>query len=160
MKQKSPRNSGFKTSVDLIELSDAFRRHASYKDPLLVQELVKEARQFTTLSTWYDYSESFRHKDLSMKLTVSVMRIASLAVQLKLDEVTLPVSGDPRSPFASFFTHRVLPELQLPVKVSLQSGEYAKDLSHIGRIDKRIKTSLDEGLRGMANIKTDLRCKW
>lgn len=153
-------NPGFSRKIDTIELSDAFRRHASFGQPELVKELVKEARKFAAATTWYHTHETWFHERVIENTTKAVTRMAEMAKKLGADEITLPVSGDRRAMFTNFFNKKILPTLDLPVKVTLQQGEYAKDLTHMGRIDKRIKTAIDEGLRGMADIDQNLRFKW
>jgi len=151
---------GFQKNIDVVELSDAFRRHARFDDAEAVRDLVHEARRFTAFSTWYDPAETFRHRDLTDSMRHSISRMAALAVRLGADEIELPVSGDPRNPVAGFIQRKVLGLDSLPVKVSLQKGEYNKDFSLMGRIDRRIKTPIDQGLRGMADINSNLKMKW
>lgn len=151
---------GFQRTLDTISLSDAFRRHAGYGEPQLVKEMVKEARRFAALATWYDPGEKFRHEDLKKSFTAIVTRMADLGQKLGADNIVLPVSGDPRSLFAQFFEKKILPELKLPVAVSLQKTEYKKDLTHLGKIDRRIKTAIDKGVRGVADIDSNLKYKW
>lgn len=153
-------NPGFLKRIDTLELSDAFRRHAGFDRPKTVAKLVTEARNFAALSTWFDPYEKFRHKELQEKLGKSVERMAQLAVRLGVDEITLPVSGDPRSGFARFFEQKVLPGLDLPVAVTLQKAAYSKDLAQLGPIDLGVKTALDIGIRGVADIDDRIKNKW
>ena len=153
-------NIGLGRTIDVIKLSDAFRRHARYDDRKTVRALVHEAARFSRLSTWYDPQEKFRHAELSEKLSATVQRMADLAVLLGAKGIELPVSGDSRSFFARFFNKKISPVLHLPVTVTLQKKEYKTDLSHLGRIDWRYKTPIDKGVRGMADIKTDLFLRW
>ncbi len=158
--KKTGHNSGFSKKIDTIELSDAFRRHASYGRPDLVKEMVKEARKFAAATTWYHTHETWFHERVTKNVTESVTRMAELAKKLGADELTLPVTGDQRAMFTNFFEKKILPTLDLKVKVTLQQGEYKKDLSHLGRIDFRIKTAIDEGVRGMADIDQNVKYKW
>lgn len=153
-------NPGFLKRLDTLEISDAFRRHAVFDKPEAVRQLVKEARAFAALSTWFDPYETFRHRELIEKMGQSVERMAALAAKLGADEISLPVSGDPRSAFARFFEQKVLPALDLPVTVTLQKTPYAKDLAQLGPIDLKIKTALDIGIRGMADIDDRMKSKW
>ncbi|HYD18880.1 MAG TPA: hypothetical protein VEF76_10415 [Patescibacteria group bacterium] len=151
---------GFQRKIDTIELSDAFRRHAQYPEQALVKEMVKQARHFAAATTWYNPAETWFHKGVTEKITKSVTRMAEIAAKLGADEIALPVTGDARSPFTKFFEQKILPTLDLPVKVTLQKHEYKKDLTKLGRIDRRIKTAIDEGVRGMADIDSNLKYKW
>lgn len=160
MQMTAKNNPGFLKRIDTLELSDAFRRHAAFDNPKAVQDLVKEARAFAALSTWFDPYEKFRHKELREKLAQSVERMADLAVKLGVDEISLPVSGDPRSSFAQFFERDVLPALDLPVTVALQKTPYARDLAQLGPIDLKIQTALDIGIRGVADIDDRMKHKW
>ncbi len=153
-------NIGIGRKINLIKLSDAFRRHAEYDNREIVAALVKEAGKFARISTWFDPGEEFRHKELKQNLGASVQRMADLAAQLGAEKLVLPVSGDPRSSFAEFFNEKVLPRLDLPVKAKLQKKEYNTDLSHLGPIDWRYKTAIDKGVRGMADINHELRATW
>lgn len=154
------KNVGFSKKIDTIELSDAFRRHAAYGRPELVKEMVKEARKFAAAVTWYHTHETWFHERVTKNVTESVTRMAEIAKQLGADELTLPVTSDTRAMFTNFFNKKILPALDLPVKVTLQQGEYTKDLSHLGKIDFRIKTAIDEGLRGLADIDAGLKARW
>jgi hypothetical protein len=158
--ENNEKNIGLGRKINLIKLSDAFRRHAQYDDQKTVAELVREAGKFARLSTWYDPYEKFRHGDLAQSLGKSVRHIAELAEKLGAEKVVLPVSGDPASPFAGFFNKHVLPDLDLPVKATLQKKEYNTDLSELGPVDWRYKTAIDKGVRGMADINHELRATW
>lgn len=154
-------NPGFSKKIDCIELSDAFRRHAGFDEPALVREMVVQARRFAAATTWYHPAETWFHERVLKNTTEAARRMGEIAEKLGVTEITLPVSGDRRALFTKFFHKEVLPALRdLPVKVTLQQGEYAKDLSHLGRIDHRFKTAIDKGLRGMADINDRVKDKW
>lgn len=157
-----PSQPGFKKTLDLIKLSDAFRRHAydCNKDYKVIKELVAESRRFSGFATWYAPTEQFRHKKLSENLQESLTRIAKLAEKLDVDEVQLPITGDRRSSFTEFFNSMVKPANTSSVDIHLQRGTYTENLSTLGKIDRRIKTSIDEGARGLANISTNVLSRW
>ena len=152
-------NIGLGKTINLIKLSDAFRRHAHFDDVETVRELVREASKFGRLSTWYDPHEKFRHADLKEKFGAITTRIAELAEKLGAKSVELPVT-DKYTSFARFFNKQVLPGLDLPVTAKLQNNEYRTDLSALGPIDWRYKTAIDKGVRGMAEIKPKLWMNW
>lgn len=154
------KNIGISRTIDTIKLSDAFRRHAEYGEPQKVAEIVKQARIFAASTTWYYPAETWFHDRVTANVTRSVTRMAEIAASMGAKEIILPVTGDPRSSFTAFFERKILPTLDLPVKVSLQKHEYKKDLTKLGRIDRRIKTAIDNGLRGMADIDSNLKYKW
>lgn len=154
------KNIGISRTIDTIKLSDAFRRHAEYGEPQKVAEIVKQARIFAASTTWYYPAETWFHDRVTANVTRSVTRMAEIAASMGAKEIILPVTGDPRSSFTAFFENKILPTLDLPVKVSLQKHEYKKDLTKLGRIDRRIRTAIDNGLRGMADIDSNLKYKW
>lgn len=154
------KNIGISRTIDTIKLSDAFRRHAEYGEPQKVAEIVKQARIFAASTTWYYPAETWFHDRVTANVTRSVTRMAEIAASMGAKEIILPVTGDPRSSFTAFFERKILPTLDLPVKVSLQKHEYKKDLTKLGRIDRRIKTAIDNGLRGMVDIDSNLKYKW
>ena len=154
------KNIGLGKTIDMIELSDAFRRRAPYTSPEAVHDLVLEGHRFAGLSTWYGPTETFRNRALIGDLGKKVTRMAAQAAALGAESLELPVSGDRRSVFARFFNRHVLPTLDLPVNVSLQTTEYQADLAYLGPIDKRYHTAIDFGLRGMADINSELRASW
>jgi len=159
--KRSAHNAGFSRKIDTVELSDAFRRHASFGQPELVRDMVHEARKFAAATTWYHTHETWFHERVEQNAIKAINRMAEIAAKLGASEIELPVSGDRRAMFTKFFETKIRPQLAgLPVKFTLQQGEYAKDLTHLGRIDKRIKTAIDEGLRGMADIDQNLCFKW
>lgn len=160
MKKDDKKDIGAKRTINTIKLSDAFRRHAEYSQPEKVKEIVKQARIFAASTTWYHPAETWFHAKVTANVTSSVTRMAEIAQQLGAKEIILPVTGDPRSSFTAFFENKILPTLDLPVKVSLQKTEYKTDLTQLGRIDRRIKTAIDEGIRGMADIDSNLKYKW
>ena len=154
---------GFKKkAVDLVELSDAFRRHATYRNPELVAKLVKEARWFAATSTNYDggYPQLGSNDDVDSYLIKCLKRISDIAVQLGIEKITLPVDGDRRSWNARRIQKNVLKDIDLPVRFVLQDTEYNRDLSHVGPINWRFKTALNEGIRGVAKINDRLKMKW
>lgn len=159
-KDTSEKDIGVKRTINTIKLSDAFRRGAEYGEPQKVAEIVKQARIFAASTTWYHPAETWFHARVTENVTKSVTRMAEIAASLGAKEIILPVTGDPRSSFTAFFEKKILPTLDLPVKVSLQKHEYKKDLTHLGRIDRRIRTAIDQGLRGMADIDSNLKYKW
>ena len=160
MKKDDKKDIGAKRTINTIKLSDAFPRHAEYSQPEKVKEIVKQARIFAASTTWYHPAETWFHAKVTANVTSSVTRMAEIAQQLGAKEIILPVTGDPRSSFTAFFENKILPTLDLPVKVSLQKTEYKTDLTKLGRIDRRIKTAIDEGVRGMADIDSKLKYKW
>lgn len=156
-------NIGFTRVIDTVELSDAFRRHAAYDYPALVARLVESARSVAVLSTWYDHSETMMHAELTQKLRTEIRQAALIASRIGTDQLILPVDGHRDSLFARYFKKTVMAEdfaATLPVKVKLQSQEYRRDLSALGPIDPAIKTALDEGVRGVARINSNLKYKW
>ncbi len=149
--------------LDLIELSDIFRRHATLagtQHAPVEAELVEAACRFACLATWYDPYEKFRHQELARQLADCANLIGTLAARIGMEEVELPVSGAPGNPFADFFKQQVEPLLTPGIDLHLQKGVYRQDLSSLGAIDSTVKTVLDQGLRGMADIKDSLKYKW
>jgi hypothetical protein len=153
---------GFKTRLDLVELSDAFRRHAKFDNQDAVRAIVVEARKVAVLSTYYhgEHPDLPENQSNDERIRQEIIRLADLAAKLGADEVVLPHTGDQHSWNARRIQENVLNGLDLPVKMVLQPDEYKRDMSDIGRIDKRIKTALDVGIRGVMDIDQDLRLRW
>ncbi len=152
-------NIGLARVLDAVALSDAFRRHASYDYPAMVAEVVTDARAVSVLLTWFDTPDN----GLIELLRHHVARAAGFAHKLGAEQLILPVDGHRDSLIAQFFRSKVMTPAfaaTLPVKVSLQTSEYKRDLSGLGPIDADIKTALDEGVRGMARIKSTLKYQW
>ena len=150
-----------KSTINLIKLSDAFRRRADMRNDKTATALVKEARKIAALSTWYypEYPTGGMNNEVDRKMKKEITRLAEIAARLKVDEVILPLRGDRRSWIARRVEENVLQDLDLPVKVSLQKEEYDRDLSALGPINRRVKTALDVGLRGVMDI-SDIKYKW
>lgn len=151
-----------KKKTDLVELSDVFRRQASFGDKAAARKLVKAARRVACLSTYYygEYPNSPMNDNADAALTKEVIKLAELAASLKIRAVVLPLSGDRRSWIGRRVRKNVLDGLSLPVKVTLQSGYYKKNMAAFGRINGRIKTALDIGLRGVADIDDRIKNTW
>lgn len=153
---------GLETSLDLLALSDAFRRHAAFPNPDIARQLVEEARKVAVLSTYYytEHADLPENKKVDMQLRGHVREIANLASQIGADHVVLPLTGDRRSWVARRVNNDVLKNLDLPLKVTQQKSVYSLDLSAIGPIDKEIKTALDKGVRGVMSIKSNIMNSW
>lgn len=153
---------GLSEKVNLIELSDAFRRHAEFDDPRLAQGMVHCSREFLGLLSHYypEHSELPENKETANSLKRVLYVMIGMAAAAEVDEIVLPVGGD--NPFADFLRHEVLDKLvpTWDVKLSLQEETYSSDRSDIGPIDKSIRTVLDEGMRGLVNIKPQLLRRW
>lgn len=156
------KTSGFENRLNLIVLSDAFRRHAPLPDHDLAESLVDKAREVAVLSTYYypEYPDLPENRRVDARLRDAIQKIARLAQKMGIDHVVLPLDGDSRSWVAQRLKKSVLKDLESPVRVTLQKTVYRSDLSSFGPIDKGIKTALDKGVRGMMNIDQNLKYNW
>lgn len=150
-----------KPTGDLIKLSDLFRRSAAFENNDAVAELVAQAHKFACEVTWIDLSypltnEINRTTANFQKETLE--RLAKAAQDAGLAKVTLPLHKD--SPFAQFVQSEVLDSNDFGVEFSFRSSEYRQDLAEVGNIDASIKTALDEGIRGVCAINSNLKYKW
>lgn len=156
-------NYGFWNKLNTIDLSDAFRRHAKFDDERVAAKLVELARATAVLLTHYRGEEGPRFPE-NKRVVDGVRNHISLMVGIAwgagIDEIVLPVSGDPSSVLAQVVREQIIGDIKYPIKVSLQEGVYETDLSYLGRIDPKIHTALDEGVRGMMNISPQLVYTW
>ena len=153
----------FGKKVDLVELSDVFRRHAGFDDQDTAKKLVKATRRVACLSTWYmpEYGQKFGHnKSVDEEITKEIKRMVKLAEKLKIKEIVLPFEKHEDSWIAKRIQKKVLDNLSLPVTVRLRTGSYRRDNVEFGRIDKRIKTALDKGVRGVTGISPAITEIW
>jgi hypothetical protein len=148
--------------LDLIELSDAFRRHASFENQQDMKALVKKAREFAVLTTHYfgEYPALPENRKNDENLRRCVLEIADMARVLKIDSVVLPCADGPDSWVAGRINDEVLRDLDLRVKFSLQKEAYGIDFSSLGPIDADIPTALDEGVRGIMKIEPEILRTW
>ncbi|MGZ9097976.1 MAG: hypothetical protein ACXW30_06755 [Micavibrio sp.] len=155
------KNHGFENTLNIIALSDAFRRHAVFANPADVQKLVEDGRKIAVFSTYYypEYPTLPENKKVDEKIREVITGIAGTASRLNVDTVILPLTGDRRS-WITRRVNQILKDMDLPVKMSLQKGVYGTDLSSVGAIDKDIKTVLDEGVRGLVSVKQNLLYSW
>lgn len=155
-------NRGFWTRVDLTELSDAFRRHARFENQRLAAGLVREARAISVLLTHYRPEEPDlpENKKLVKEMRDHLAFMVGMAFMAEIDEIALPVTGDARSPLAAVLRDQVIAGTDWPIRVTLQHGAYDMDLSALGKIDRKVKTALDEGVRGMADIAPQVLRHW
>ena len=152
-----------KKTVHLVELSDVFRRHAAFdrKDDA-ARQLVKATRRIASLATYYrpEYPQGGMNAEVDARLKSEIRHLAALAQKFKIKEVILPFEKDQSNWIMRRIQNNVVDCLSLPVAVLFQEREYNRDMSSFGRIDRRIKTVLDIGLRGVAGINDKLKTQW
>lgn len=141
------------TSLDIVALSDAFRRGGRFNKPKTVANIVEAGRKLVgQLSNYYPEYENMDQSTLASGLKDTLLTIAKLAQRLEVDEVILPVRGARQDSFSRFLRDKVLKGLNAPVKISFQKAAYSdKNADAIGMIDSSIKTVLDDGYRGFYN---------
>ena len=156
------KNCGVETILDMVKLSDAFRRHAEFTDADDMKKIVEIGRRIAVQSTYYypEYPDMPGNRRVDQNIKGDIMEIADIAHRLNIDTVILPLAGDQRSWIAQRIRGIVKTIINPQVKISLQKGPYSIDLSHLGAIDKGINTVLDDGVRGLVNIKPSLRRSW
>lgn len=155
------KNHGFENTLNIVALSDAFRRHAAFSNPGDVQKLVEDGRKIAVLSSYYypEYQNLSENRKVDEGIRQVIADIAETAQRLNVDTVILPLTGDRRS-WITRRVNQILKDMDLPVKMSLQKGVYGTDLSSVGAIDKGIKTVLDQGVRGLVSVKQNLLYSW
>jgi hypothetical protein len=163
-------------TIDIISLSDHFRRHADFGDEhYLARILVKEGKKFCNFLTWYDlWADAYETKkgDHGMAINTVIARNRQVVEQLReiistmvmtadhygAKEIVLPLSV--QDPHSDMIKKRILDGLSPRVKVSFQEGTYDTNLEHVGRIDHRFSTAIDEGRRGFSDIDFVLKLRW
>lgn len=146
-------NEGLGETINLIRLSDAFRRHAAYKQHFMVESLVQEARHFAANLTYY-YGEdpkSSVNDSVAECVKIRLLKMAALAHHLGGKTVELPVSSHNKV-MTDFIRKQVMPSLELPVHFVFQRRQYRDVLLSIGKVDPEIQTVLDSGYRGHADF--------
>jgi len=151
MKEK---NVGFSNKVDLIELSDAFRRHAEFDNARLAQELVEHSRALLCILSNYmpEHPSLPENKQVVESMEHRLQYIVGLADAMDMDEVVVPIA-DNGSPLSDLFKEDVLKPVAAisPIKISMPESAYSADLSALGPVDKKVKTVFDDGISGFMN---------
>ena len=150
-----------KAKADLIELSDHFRRSVAFENHEAVAQIVAQAHKFANEVTWIDLglpanNEINRTTANFQKQILTDM--ISAAKEAGLKSLVLPLHKN--SPFAKFVQSEILDAHDFGMAISFRSSEYKKDLAEIGAIDTSVKTILDEGVRGVCAINSNLKYKW
>jgi len=152
--------------LDLIELSDVFRRHAGFdsKDGLKRQQAkfyVEAARRVAVLCTYYlhEYPGFERNFDLDRDIAGEIRKIADRAQKDGLTEVVLPILQN-RYDRNAVRIGAVLKMTSLPIKVTLREKPYTRNMSAYGPVDGGIRTAVDPKLRGLTAVRPDLWMKW
>jgi hypothetical protein len=134
-----------KETLCLLSLSDAWRRGAQFDKPALSQAFNSFAK---SLCSGVTKQESARRSTSTNEINRAFEKMIKLAERENIERIILPIYS--RSASGKFVRKNCLNNYSGEVKVELQSTIYESKLDHIGKVDKRRKTSFDYG---MANIK-------
>lgn len=152
--------------IDLIELSDVFRRHAHFSRKGTLQKneaklLVEATRRIVCLSSWHlpEYRNIIGNTQVDCEIQKEILNISLIAQRAGLQKITLPLKYNRRDWHAAS-VKSLFGNLRLPVSVRMRKGDYKIDMSSFGKIDKEVKTALDIGIRGLLPIEPRLRNKW
>ena len=150
--------------VNLIELSDVFRRSAvKFDKEELAAELVKSTRNLVCLSSHYmpEYPDLAENKLVDKKIQKELEHVLEIAEKLKINEIVLPFEKHTSFWHAIRIQDEVIYKLHhSPVKITLHKGVYNKDNIKFGSIKTGTKTALDMGIRGMVALNPELKAKW
>lgn len=146
---------------DMIELSDHFRRSAELDHHDAVVDLVALTRKFANEVTWIDLTYP-RENEINRK-TAELQRgllekMVAAGQAAGLSRIVLPLHKD--SPFAQFVQEEVLNKNEFDLPMTFRTADYKRDLASLGDINPAIETALDEGVRGVCAIDSDLKYKW
>lgn len=150
-----------KPMSDIIELSDHFRRSVEFENHDAVACVVGQAHKFACETTWIQAGlpvENEHNRTTANFLTDIMKDLTGAAQEAGLKRIVLPLHE--KSPFAQFVQSEVLKKNDFGMPVTFRSSEYKKDLSEIGNIDTSLQTALDEGVRGVCAIDSNLKYKW
>ena len=147
---------------NLVNLSDAWRRHARFTKQDAADSLSKLSRRLLVQLTYYrgEPAEQGMNKHLEDNITETISDIAKVAKQAGLPKIILPFMDHKDNPMAQWVKAAVLAKADFPVDIEFLDKPYKTDLSNLGRIDARKQTLLDEGIRGIADIDDDIKVKW
>ncbi len=146
---------------DVIELSDLFRRAASFDDQQRAEKLVELAHHFSCAMTYiyHEYSLDESVNRQAIKRMKSILEeMAWVANKGGLSGLVLPLHED--HPNAEIIRERILKDNPLGLPITFRTKDYDQDLDDVGYIRGDVKTCLDEGVRGYAAVEQDLKYKW
>ncbi len=146
---------------DLIELSDHFRRSVQFENHNSVASLVAQAHKFACEMTWIDLNYPMNNeinRTTAKHQTDILTTMIKSAQDAGIKSLVLPLHKN--SPFAKFVQSQVLDKNEFGIDVSFHTSEYKKDLASVGAINTSVKTALDEGVRGVCAINSNLKYKW
>jgi len=154
-----------KTKINLIELSDIFRRSAAkFDNEFLAKKLVKATKRIVVLSTYYmpEYPNLPENKLIDKKIKAELENILGLIKYTNINEIILPFEDHKDFWQANRIKNKIIDRLltSSSIKIKLHIGQYDKDNSFFGAINKSVKTALDKGIRGMVSINDDLKSRW
>jgi len=152
-----------KSTIDLIEYSDLFRRAAAADTDPVMEMFVEKARDLAVESThvYGEYSvEHIVNKSSLERIDRILNEIAEVAAAHGVREVILPFGGGVYNTNVKYIQIGLLDKKDYPVTFSFQDNEYTTDLSGEGLIDRDIRTLLDEGLIGLSYISEETKRAW
>lgn len=145
----------------IVELSDMYRRGAAFTNQEAAASIVEYGRRFACAATYlygeYD-ADHWTNKEALDKISVILQTIDETAAGSGMPSIELPMGEE--DPYAKMIQEHVLDKNSYKVDFFFQDREYKKDLSDMGQIIPQVKTVLDEGVRGMAEIDFSLKCLW
>lgn len=152
-------------TLDTLALSDAFRRNAIFPLRLsfeISEEIVKSVREIGVLSTYYyaEDGDSEGNQRLIERIGRAIKDIHHRAHSLQAEKIILPFVEQGQGCIFSDALFAHLKSANLDSDFSLRAEEYKKDLSAFGQIDPTIPTILDEGVRGVCHIDSELKFAW
>ncbi len=143
-------NEGLGKTISVLSVSDAFRRHAAFDNPMMVKQLVDASRDLAALLTNYRHERPAlaENRDVERRMAARLKMIAAAAHSLGADRVELPVSVKDRRNVA--LIGKILATLPLTIQFIFQSDVYDRNPAHLGKVDASVPTVLDPGYRGFA----------
>jgi len=150
-----------KLPSDMIELSDLFRRSVIFGNQDTAKELVDLVRNLGCAITYLrpeDNIESHVNRTALKDIAGILAAIDDAASMAGMRTVVLPLHED--DPFAAIMRDKILDEGTFTVQFGFRTEDYDRDLDSIGFIDGDIPTFLDEGIRGLGAIDSELKYKW
>lgn len=151
-------------NIDLIELSDWFRRQKPFVDPANEDSSYRQSKEIVSLTREFAAALTYYHGELpaisrvnrwALKDLWSVVEKMDVAMKdIVADEIILPASA------ALPFAETLKSEVMRGTRFALQTEAYTKDLSVVGPIYPEVRTVLDEGYRGLCDIDQELKYRW
>jgi hypothetical protein len=131
----------------LLSMSDAWQRGATFDKPSLASEFNLLSKNLC--ASTIDANLLKGDDKISKNVKSSFDKLIDYAEENGIQRIILPIQA--RSDYGRFLKKNCINQYNGKVKIELQSKSYQGGLDHIGKIDKRRKTSFDYG---MAKIKS------